>query len=131
MTNELLLWAFARAAERQVDQFTTQELASIVWAFAEAGHMQGKLVPSASTASKHMHGFNMEASAYLCRALMQAVKLLVSDFGELELHLTLWSVSQHESLRGAWSLFEHARCVGMCFRPYCLGVFLTEYEQRG
>merc|ERR1712224_418376 len=41
-----------------------------------------------------------------------------------------WSFSQRESLRDAWSLFEHARCTGISFSPRCFEALLMECKQR-
>ena len=43
--------------------------------------------------------------------------------------MTLWALSQRESLRDSWSLFDHV-CIGVSFSLRCFGAHLMECEQR-
>ena len=57
----------------------------------------------------------------------------MGDFNaqNLRTSMTLWALSRCESLKDAWSLFDHAKRICVCFSLLCFGALLMECEQRG
>ena len=75
-----------------MDNFNMQGLTTTAWACAMAGQMDAARL------------------AKLARAAEQCVGSLKA----LELQMTLWALSQHESLIDAQSLFDHAKRRACC-----------------
>ena len=87
--------------------FNAQGLANTAWAFATAGQLD----------------------AQLFMALARAAECCVSNFESQSLLMTWWALSQRESLRDSWSLFDHV-CIDVSFSLRCFGAHLMECEQR-
>ena len=62
-------------------------------------------------------------------ALARAAECCVSNFHSQAMVMTLWALSQRESLRDSWSLFDHV-CIGVSFSLRCFGAHLMEYEHQ-
>ena len=143
------LWVFdddARTAERRVGEFNAQDLANMAWALAEVGQLDAQLFTAlARTAERCVGELKTQdlantawafaaagqPDAPLFMALTRAAEGRVRDFKEQGSHMILWALSRSESLRDAWSLFEHAKSAGYSFSPLCFGALLMECEQGG
>ena len=76
-----------------------------------------------------LHFLNLFSS--VGRVMHMVAEWRVGDFDEQDLCMTSWALSWRESLRDAWSLFEHVKRIGVSFSPLCFGALLMECEQGG
>merc|ERR1739848_856654 len=101
-----LFAVLARVAEERMGDLNAQNLAGTAWAFGTAGQSDVKLFT----------------------ALARAAAQRLGDFNDLWLCIILWGLSWLESLRNAWSLFEHAKRLGVALGPLCFPALPMECE---
>jgi len=89
-SDEKLFTVLARAAERRVGEFNAQGLANTAWAFARGKQFDENLLAALARMAEQCAGTQ-------------------GDFNVQNFGMTLWALSQHESLNDSWSLFEHAK----------------------
>ena len=117
--DEKLSAVLARAAERQLSDFTPQEVANTAWVFATVNHRDEKLVAAlAMVAEWRLSEFDPQAVANMAWAFATLARVAVAH--------------QREKLFAALARVagQHLRHAEHCSSVVCVGAILMECEQR-
>eukprot|EP00747_Dinoflagellata_sp_TGD_P007292 gnl/TRDRNA2_/TRDRNA2_116927_c1_seq1.p2 gnl/TRDRNA2_/TRDRNA2_116927_c1~~gnl/TRDRNA2_/TRDRNA2_116927_c1_seq1.p2 ORF type:complete len:159 (+),score=17.76 gnl/TRDRNA2_/TRDRNA2_116927_c1_seq1:563-1039(+) len=99
----------AKEAERRVGDFNMQGLTITARALAMAGWSETPLF--ATIAAEMSDGFSSCLHQDLC--------------------MSLWTLSQRETMTHAWIFMQHVNRTGHCVSPLCFEPLFTASEQRG
>eukprot|EP00747_Dinoflagellata_sp_TGD_P189323 gnl/TRDRNA2_/TRDRNA2_49505_c0_seq1.p2 gnl/TRDRNA2_/TRDRNA2_49505_c0~~gnl/TRDRNA2_/TRDRNA2_49505_c0_seq1.p2 ORF type:complete len:176 (+),score=29.91 gnl/TRDRNA2_/TRDRNA2_49505_c0_seq1:391-918(+) len=98
-----------KAAEQLIGDFKPQGLSNTSWAFAKA----------------------RQSDVQLCKNLARAAELRIASFNAHKLDMIVWATSRLDSMKDAWSLFDHGKHAGILLSPACFQAPFMECEQRG